>query len=98
MEGGDLVVVDIGGDERLRGELLLELAHMPRRQVELREARRVGSEIVAHGGHDARVLAEELQVVGDVAGGAAEFPPDAGHPERDGEDVYLLGEYVVLEG
>ena len=60
-------------------------------------AYRIGRVIVADGRHDQRLAAEHLQVVGDVAGTAAEFAPHVGHQEGDVEDVDLVGQDVVAE-
>ena len=97
VECRDLVVVDVGGDEGLRGELPVEDAHVPRGEPEVLQALRVGREVVADRGHDLRLLAQELQVVGDVARGAAELAPQVGDHEGDVEDVDLVGEDVLLE-
>ena len=44
-----------------------------------------------------RLLAQELQPVGDVARAAAVLAPQVRHQERDVQDVDLVGEDVVLE-
>ncbi len=41
--------------------------------------------------------AQQLEVVRDVAGAAAELAPHVGHQERDIEDVDLVGQDVVAE-
>ncbi len=43
------------------------------------------------------LLAEELQVVGDVAGGAAVLAAHLGRQEADVEDVQLVGEQMIAE-
>jgi hypothetical protein len=66
-------------------------------QPELLQAVHVGRAVVADGGHDQRLAAEQLEVVGDVAGAAAELAPHVRHQEGDVEDVDLLRQDVVLE-
>jgi hypothetical protein len=97
MEGGDLVVVEVGGDEGLGGEAAGHVPDVGGVEPELLEAVHVGRAVVADGGHDQRLAAEQLEVVGDVAGAAAELAPHVGHQEGDIEDVDLLGQDVVLE-
>ena len=54
-------------------------------------------DVLADGRHDQRILAQQLQVVGDVAGGAAVLAAHVRREEADVEDVQLVGEQVVLE-
>src|SRR5690606_26980906 len=97
VEGGDLVVVVVGGDEGLRSEQVLD--HLDLRQVDAQRGEMlvVGAEIAAHGAHRHRLATQQVQVVGDVAGEAAELPAHARHQERDVQDVHLVREDVVLE-
>jgi hypothetical protein len=96
VEGGDLVVVEVGGDEGLRGEAAGDRRTWSRR-CRARRAARGRAGVVADGGHDQRLAAEQLEVVGDVAGAAAELAPHLGHQEGHVQDVHLLGQDVVLE-
>ncbi len=97
VEGGDLVVVEVGGDERLRGVAAADMPHVAAVDAERVEPRHVRLRIVAHGGHRQRRAAQQLQVVGDVAGAAAELAPQFGHQEGHVQDVHLVGQDVVLE-
>jgi hypothetical protein len=97
MESGDLVVVKIGGNESLRGEAARDFPDMTGIQPELLESVHVGRTVVADGGHDQRFTAQQFQVVGNVAGAAAEFSPHVRHQKGDIEDVDLLGQDVILE-
>jgi len=97
MEGSDLVVVEVGGDEGLRGVGVGHAAHVGGGQPEVLEALQVEAGVVANRRHDQRRAAEQLEVVGDVAGTAAVFAPHVGHQEGDVEDVDLLRQDVVLE-
>ncbi len=51
----------------------------------------------ADGRDDDRLAAESCEVVGDVAGAAAELAPQRRHEERDVEDVQLIGQDLVRE-
>ena len=97
VEGGDLVVVVVGGDEGLRGEQLVDHLHLFHVDALFREPFAVRTEILAHRGHRDRVAAQQLEVVGDVAGAAAEFAAHARHQERHVQDVHLVRQDVVLE-
>ena len=97
MEGGDLVVVQVGGDEGLGGKAAGHLPHMIGGKAKLLEAVHVGGGVVADSGHDAGFAAQQLEVVGDVAGAAAELAAHVRHQEGDVEDMNLLGQDVVLE-
>ncbi|KAG1363145.1 hypothetical protein G6F61_013863 [Rhizopus arrhizus] len=68
MEGGDLVVVVVGGDERLRGEQLIDHAHARQVDAQAFEVFAVRAEVRTHGAHRDRLAAQQVQVVGDVAG------------------------------
>ena len=50
----------------------------------------VRPEILADGRHRQRIGAEQLEVVGDVAGAAAELAAHARHQERHVQDVDLV--------
>jgi hypothetical protein len=97
MEGGDLVVVVVGGDEGLRREQLVDHLDAIERDALFREPVAVRAEVLAHGRHRDRVAAEQLEVVGDVAGAAAELAAHARHQEGHVEDVHLVRKDVVLE-
>jgi hypothetical protein len=66
-------------------------------QAEVAQALRVRREVVAHRCHDQRMSAQQLQVIGDVAGAAAIFAAHLGHQEGDVENVDLFGQDVFLE-
>ncbi len=68
-----------------------------RRISHAREVLAVRREILADGRHRQRIGAEQLEVVGDVAGAAAELAAHARHQERHVQDVHLVGQDVVLE-
>ncbi|KAG1264749.1 hypothetical protein G6F65_014310 [Rhizopus arrhizus] len=97
MEGGDLVVVVVGGDERLRGEQLIDHAHARQVDAQAFEVFAVRAEVRPHGAHRARLAAQQAQVVGDVAGAATELAAHARHQEGHVQDVHLVRQDVILE-
>ncbi|MNC89462.1 hypothetical protein D3C83_54010 [compost metagenome] len=64
---------------------------------ELLHALVVRQVIVPHGRHDQRIAAEQLEIVSNVAGAAAELAAQVRHQEGDVQDVQLVGQDVVLE-
>jgi len=94
---GDLVVVEVGGDERLGGERLGYLAHVVEVDVEALEALEVEQRIVSNCAHDQGVGAQAFQVVGDIPGAAAELASELGNEKGHVEDVDLLGKDVLAE-
>ncbi|MCY1234028.1 hypothetical protein D9M72_465960 [compost metagenome] len=97
VEGGDLVVVQVGGDHRLRGEGLRQDADVAGGDLQLAQVVQVGFGIGADGGHHHGIAAKHLQRVGDVAGAAAELAAHAGHQERDVQHVDLVRQDVFTE-
>ena len=97
VEGGDLVVVQIGGDEGLRREQFRDFPDVVQRDVELFEIRAIGAEVLPDGRHRNRMAAQQFQVVGDVARAAAELTAHARHQEGHVQDVHLVRQDVVLE-
>src|SRR6476620_10027877 len=94
MKCGDLVVVAIGRDERLRRECAPNLAHMPLRYIERVETLAIRCIIVPDRRHDERIAAQDLQRVRDIAGTAAEFPSHIWNQKSDIENVQLIRKYV----
>ncbi len=95
VECGDLVVLEIGGDHRLRGIRVRQHAHVFLRQAEAVEP--VDIELRVDGAdrrHDARVAAQQVQRITDVAGAAAEFTAHRRHEKADVQDMHLLGQDV----
>ena len=97
MKRGDLVVVEVRSYECLRGELAGYLLYEIAGEAETAQAVQVGTAILADGLHDERLFPEKLQVIGDVAGRAAEFASHLRREEADVEDVQLVGEQVGTE-
>src|SRR5580658_2925988 len=75
----DLVVVEVGGDERLRRELRFDHPDVVRRYAAVPEPLPVGAEVAPDGGHGAAIIPQEPQVIGDVAGAAAVFAAQLRH-------------------
>ena len=97
VERDDLVVVEVGGDERLRSELPGDLAQMLRRQALRIESFEVRGDVLADRGHDHRVAAEQPEVVADIGGATAVLAPHLRCQEANIEDVELVCEQVILE-
>ena len=97
MKGGDLVVVEIGGDERLRGERLVDDLDVLEAEPQGDHPLAVGTEIMAHGCHGQRAVAEQRQPIGDVRGAAAVLAAHLGDEEGHVQDVNLVGEDVGFE-
>jgi len=97
MECGDLIVVEVGGDESLPGEVVCHMPDMGLCQAEIVQTRGVRRKIVADRGHDQRVSAQHLQIVGDVARASAVFPAHFRHQKSDVEDMDLFGQDVFFE-
>ena len=57
----------------------------------------VRCKIVAHGRHDKRIAIEQLQVIGDVAGGATKFAAHFRYVKRHTEGVNFVWQDVVFE-
>ena len=55
---------------------------------------RVGLEVAPHGRHRVAGVAQELQVIGNVAGTTAKFAPELRHEEGDIQHVNLVGQDV----
>jgi DNA-binding protein YbaB len=97
MEGGDLVVVHVRGDEALRREQVVVDEHVVEADAAALQMLAIRAEILADRAERDRIVAEQLQVVGDVARAAAELAAHARHEERHVEDVHLVREDVVPE-
>ncbi len=97
VEGGDLVVLQIGGDHRLRGEGIGQHADMLRADAERAQVVQIRAGILADRRHHHRLAAEQLQAVGDIAGAAAEFAAHAGDQEGHIEHVDLVRQDVFAE-
>src|SRR6266852_1665191 len=97
MKGSDLLVVEVGGNKGLCGESTGYLAHEIQLDAEPFEPLEIQQGIVSHRSHDQRVGTQELQVVGYVAGAAAELAPQLGNEERHVQYVDLFGQDVLPE-
>jgi hypothetical protein len=96
VEGGDLVVVVVGGDEACGVNSSSITSTCDRSMPSASKWARYGPKswpTVAIG----IGAAQQLEVVGDVAGAAAELAAHARHQERHVQDVHLVRQDVVLE-
>ncbi len=97
VEGGDLVVLQVGVDEARRGEVAVDDLDAVGVDPLAFEPGAILGEVLADGADDLGLLAEQGEVVGDVGRRAASEPLHRVDQERHAQDVHLLGEDVVLE-
>ena len=97
MEGDDLVVVEVRGDECLRGELARDLPEVRGGDALRVQPGKIRLDVLADRRHHHGLPAEELQVVSDVGRASAVFAAHFRREEADVEDMQLVGEDVVLE-
>ncbi len=90
----DLVVVEVGDDERLPRVRAGHVSHAVDRDAERREPLLVLDAVVADGRHHDGLAADLLQVVGDVARASAPLPAHLADLERHGEHMRLVGQDV----
>jgi len=83
MEGGDLVVVHVGGDKGLGRVGSVDLPDMAAIYAAAVHPGGIGVEILADRAHGQGIAAQQMEVVSDVAGTAAEFAAHLGHQETD---------------
>jgi hypothetical protein len=97
MERGDLVVVGVGDDDRLRRVGVVDGAYVIGGRAPTANALQVVGAVGTDGRHHDRIAPELAQAVRNVAGTAAEFAAQGRHEERDVQDVQLLGQDLLRE-
>src|SRR5438874_13417687 len=97
MKRRDLIIVEVGDDERLRGERVFDLTNAIGADAMLAKPVAIGAAILAQRGHHNGFTAETAQVVGDVARAAAPFAPHFTDLEANRQDMRLLGKDVTRE-
>ncbi len=97
MKRPDLVVVEVGRHETLRGVLAVDHLDVIGGNARLAHPLGIRRKIPSDRSHRIARVAQQPQVVGDVAGAPAEFPPQLRHQERDVQHVDLVGQDVLLE-
>src|SRR5258708_40090127 len=97
MKGGDLIVVEVGGNKCLCGESIGYLADEIHLDAKPFETLEVQQGIVSHRTHDQGVGTQEPQVVSYVAGGAAELSPQLGDEDRHVQEMDRWGQHVIPE-
>ena len=97
VEGPDLVVVEVRGDEGLGSPHVGEHPDRVAPDAVAIEPVGVRTEVVPDGREDQRIRTEPAQQEGDVSGDAAEVGVQAFDVEGDVQDVQLVGKDVVLE-
>lgn len=98
LESGDLVVVQVRGDEALGGEHPVYDLDVARVYAALLQPGPVGREVRPHRPHGQAIRAQELHVVGDVARTAAELALHLRHHETHIQEVDFFRQDVVPEG
>ena len=97
MECRELVRVEVRRDVGLRGVLVFQHLHVAQRHAVLRHPVAVRAEVVPDRAHRVAVGLEQSQIVGDVAGAAAEIAAQRRHDEGDVQHVDPLRQDVVPE-
>ena len=97
VETGDLVTVLVCADEEGGGEQVGFVADERGIYPMLLQPGAVLAEVLSHGAHHARALAQERQVVGDVGRTPAPLPSHLVHQKTDGEVLDLVGQDVLGE-
>jgi len=97
VERSDLVVIEVGGNEGLRGELALDHLHVLGRDPGAGEPLAVGPKVGSDGRHRQARVPEQREVVGNVAGTTAVLAAHLRNEERDVQDMDLVGQDVIGE-
>ena len=97
MKRRDLIVVEIGDDERLRRVRACDRPQPVGGDAERRKSLRIGAIVAADRRHHHRFAAERLQVVGDVAGASAPLAAHFADQKRHRQHVRLFGQDVTRE-
>src|SRR5271167_1351782 len=97
MKGGDLIVIEVGGDESLRREGSIDHFDVLDGDSLRLHAFLVWPKIMTGGGHDKAAFAEQFQSIGDVRGAAAELAAHLRYQERHIQNMNLVRKDVRLE-
>jgi hypothetical protein len=97
MEGGDLVVREVGRDEGLRRVEILQHLHLADVDTATLQLPDVFGPVFADGRQDRRLPAQQAQVVGDVGCASARFPLEARRQEGHVQHVDPVRQDVILE-
>src|SRR4051812_37034669 len=97
MEGDDLVVVEIGRDERLRSKLPRDSLEVLARYRLVGQPLQIRIDIVPDRCHDEGIPSQEREVVVNVCRAAAVFAPHLRGEKADVQDMKLIGKKVILE-
>ena len=95
VEGGDLVVIEIGDDEGLRGVGAVHGAHPLAPDTQLGESLGIDAIVSADCRHHYRLPAQRFQVVCNIARAAAPFATHLADLEGNRKDVRLVGKDVT---
>ncbi len=95
VEGGDLVVVAVGDDVRLRGKTVGQLPDVSAGNVQRIKAVEIALAVRAQGAEDERVTPQQRQAVGDIARAPAKLAPHGGHQKADVQNMHFVGQDVL---
>ena len=95
VKGGDLVVVAVGHDHRLRGIGVGHGAHPTGVNAQALQALDVGAAVVAQSRHRVSLATELVQAVSDVARAAAKVTAQSRHQKRHIQNVQLVGQDLL---
>ena len=95
VKGGDLVVVAVGHDHRLRGIGVGHGAHPTGVNAQALQALDVGATVVAQSRHRVSLATELVQAVSDVARAAAIVTAQSRHQKRHIQNVQLVGQDLL---
>ena len=90
VKGGDLVVVAIGHDHRLRGIGVGHGAHPTGVNAQALQALNVSAAVVAQSGHRVGLATELVQAIGDIARAPTKVTPQSRHQKRHIQNVQLV--------
>jgi len=97
IEGDDLVVVPVGVEECRCGELVVDQLDPGRVDALLLHPGPVLAEVLPGRRDDQRLLAQQRQRVGDIAGHAAAHPAHGVDQEADCQHMDFVRQNVILE-
>jgi hypothetical protein len=97
MERGDLVIGQIGRDERLGRVGASNLADMAAIDAQTAQALAVNLKIIPYRRHDHWLARQQFHRVRDIAGATTKLPTHFRNQERDIQDVNLVRQDVISE-
>jgi hypothetical protein len=97
VECGNLVIIQVGGDECLRGVGIIQHRHVIAPDAVAIHPLGITGKIIADRTHRHRVAAQQLEVVGDIACATTKLAAHVRHQERHIQHMHFVGQDVVPE-